>query len=153
MKATDKYGDGESKGSENNDNNVSDTKPSSNAQLQPLDSAKYIKAVEDILAKVDLSIDSNQADLMAETLTLRKELEEYRVRDKKLQERCQYLETDSQRVADAFVCKICMERDVNRSIIPSGKLICAECANNLRGLCPFTRQRITGFVPFFNPLT
>ena len=121
--------------------------------MQPLDSAKYIKAVEDILAKVDLSIDSNQADLMAETLTLRKELEEYRVRDKKLQERCQYLETDSQRVADAFVCKICMERDVNRSIIPSGKLICAECANNLRGLCPFTRQRITGFVPFFNPLT
>ena len=152
--------DDESKGvvgeeEEDNNNNISSNiiPIESNDKLRPLDSAKYIKAVEDILAKVDLSIDSNQADLMAETLALRKEVETLRVRDKKFQEIKKEKELYSQRVADAFICKICMEREVDRLIVPSGKLICEECTSSLRGLCPFTRKRITQFVPFFNPLT
>ena len=121
--------------------------------LQSPGSANYIHAVQDLLAKVGLSIDSDRAELMSETLRLRKELEVSRSKQTLLEDRHQYLETDAKRVADAFICKICMEREVNRFIIPSGKLICDECATNLRGICPFTRRGITGLVQFFNPLT
>ena len=116
--------------------------------LQSPGSANYIHAVQDLLAKVGLSIDSDRAELMSETLRLRKELEVSRSKQTLLEDRHQYLETDAKRVADAFICKICMEREVNRFIIPSGKLICDECATNLRGICPFTRRGITGLVQF-----
>lgn len=115
-------------------------------------STDYIGAVQDILTKVGLRIGSDQAELMSETLTLRKELEITKSKQNLLEDRCQYLETDAKRVADAFICKICMEREVNRFIIPSGKLICDECAASLHGICPFTRRQITGLVQFFNPL-
>ena len=121
--------------------------------VNPLDNAKYIQAVEDILSKVNLSIDSNYAELMAETLSLRQDMKRLQTSNLEYQERFQQMEKDAKRVSEAFLCNICMENEVNRSIIPSGKLICEGCSQNLRGTCPFTRQRITGFVPFFSPLS
>jgi sacsin len=123
------------------------------ATANPLDNVKYIQAVEDILSKVNLSIDSSYAELMAETLTLRQELSAAKMSHNALETRVDQYEIDATRVAEAFTCTICMESEVNRTIVPSGRLICSNCANGLRGgTCPFTRQRITGFLPFFSPL-
>ena len=123
------------------------------ANTNPIDSSKYVQAVEDILSKVNLSIDASYAELMAETLSLRKELSTAKRSQQTLEARVDQYESDATRVAEAFTCTICMVNEVNRTIIPSGRLICSNCANGLRGgTCPFTRQRITGFLPFFSPL-
>ncbi len=132
---------------------IGQSEESSDKAVNPLDSSKYIKAVEDILSKVNLSIDSNYAELMAETLSLRQDIEHVQKSKNKLLEQIHKMESDAKRVNEAFLCSICMENQVNRSIIPSGKLICQRCSQNLRGICPFTRQPITGFVPFFSPLS
>ena len=43
--------------------------------------------------------------------------------------------------ADANLCKICFTNIVDRYCAVA-KAVCQSCVGNLRGKCPFTRQRI-----------
>jgi Zinc finger, C3HC4 type (RING finger) len=62
------------------------------------------------------------------------------------------LEETLEGVRAHFCCGICMENTVDRVLVPSGQLICAECLGRLRTQqCPFTRMPITSVVEFRAP--
>jgi hypothetical protein len=94
-------------------------------------------AVHDILRRVGLSLDKDSRELMSETLVLRDTTA-------RQEARLAQLTKENADMQDRMLCKICMAREVQKIILPSGKLLCGECVGRIRGVCPFTRRPVNG---------
>jgi hypothetical protein len=42
-----------------------------------------------------------------------------------------------------------MNVDVDRMLLPSGKMICHECVTKISGVCPFTRKRVESVIRLY----
>jgi len=81
-------------------------------------------------------------ELMAETMDLRRET-------LKQQKTIQALEVSNDAYKERLLCKICMNADVDRMLMPSGKMICKGCVTKINGLCPFTRKNVDSVIKLY----
>jgi late competence protein required for DNA uptake (superfamily II DNA/RNA helicase) len=59
------------------------------------------------------------------------------------------LEKSNDMYKERLLCKICMNVDVDRMLLPSGKMICHECVTKISGVCPFTRKRVESVIRLY----
>ncbi|KAL4232792.1 E3 ubiquitin-protein ligase mib2 [Mactra antiquata] len=59
------------------------------------------------------------------------------------------LQVENEKLKDMQTCKICMEREVNTTLLPCGHLVsCEECAKKLKE-CPICKKKIVGTIKTF----
>jgi len=118
--------------------------------------SQILDAVQNMLSKVDLTLDTDQREMMEESLKLKEEL---RQASKDLQrgaDEMAQVQDELLKMKAAFQCQICFQNDVDQILIPCGHLLCTSCKSNLRSLrptCPFCRERFNNSCPFYKPTT
>ena len=107
-----------------------------------VNSRELVDACAEILNSVGMPLKPDTQALMAETVELRRETKKQKIALKKLQ-------NDNETFKDRLLCKICMVADVNRMLMPSGKMICSGCVGKITGVCPFTRKRVDSVIKLY----
>jgi hypothetical protein len=107
-----------------------------------INSDELMDAVDAILGSVGMPLSRDQKKLMAETMELRKETRGQKKEIRKLS-------SENEAYKDRLLCKICMSSDVDRMLMPSGKMICRGCVNKIHGVCPFTRKKVDSVIKLY----
>ena len=111
-------------------------------ESRAVNSQELMNAVGDILQSVGMPMNMEKKTLMAETITLRRET-------KAQKSQIQHLNTENENFRDRLLCKICMVTDVDRMLMPSGKMLCKTCVGKISGVCPFTRKRVDSVIKLY----
>ena len=107
-----------------------------------VNSQELMDAVSAILGSAGMPMRTDTKELMAETMDLRRET-------LKQQKTIQALEVSNDAYKERLLCKICMNADVDRMLMPSGKMICKGCVTKINGLCPFTRKNVDSVIKLY----
>jgi len=115
---------------------------------------KVLDAVQDLLSKVDLTLDKDQAQLMEDNIKLQEELRQVSNDMQRRAEEMSKVQDELVKMKAAFQCQICFQNDVQQILVPCGHLLCTPCKSTVRGLrqlCPFCRQGIQNSCAFYKP--
>jgi hypothetical protein len=116
--------------------------PEENQRVQSMQPDDAIRALNRVLRKANVGLDAEPEKLLAKNLSLQTQLRERELQANEMREELHHLTERVKTFADANLCKICFTNIVDRILVPSAKAVCQSCVGNLRGKCPFTRQRI-----------
>ncbi|KAK1930915.1 Sacsin [Phytophthora citrophthora] len=109
----------------------------------PVSSANILSAVNDLLSRLNVTLDTNVEDLMAENLRLQRQLEVAEAGRRAAAAQIDSVLREKKEAQDSLVCAVCLENQVNRVLIPCGHIYCASCVQQLpRPSCPICRQNI-----------
>ena len=116
--------------------------PEENQRVQSMLPDDAIRALNRVLRKANVGLDAEPEKSLAKNLSLQSQLRERELQANEMREELHHLTERVKTFADANLCKICFTNIVDRILVPSAKAVCQSCVGNLRGKCPFTRQRI-----------
>ncbi|KAG6965485.1 hypothetical protein JG688_00007167, partial [Phytophthora aleatoria] len=126
--------------------------PSVNAPTAVVPSANVLSAVNDLLSRLNVTLDTSVEDLMAENLRLQRRLEVAEAGRRAAAAQIDTVIREKKEVQDSLVCAVCLENQVNRVLIPCGHIYCASCVQQLpRPSCPICRQNIVSSSVFHVP--
>jgi len=109
----------------------------------PATPANVLSAVNDLLSRLNVTLDTSVEDLMAENLRLQRRLEDAEAGRRVAAAQIDSAIREKKEVQDSLVCAVCLENKVNRVLIPCGHIYCASCVEQLpRPSCPICRQNI-----------
>ncbi|KAL3671864.1 hypothetical protein V7S43_002532 [Phytophthora oleae] len=115
-------------------------------------SANILSAVNDLLSRLNVTLDTGVEDLMAENLQLQRRLEVAEAGRRAAAAQIDTVLREKKEVQDSLVCAVCLENQVNRVLIPCGHIYCASCVQQLpRPSCPICRQNIVSSSIFHVP--
>jgi hypothetical protein len=126
----------------NNNNNTTTNRTTDAGDEQAVNSKELMDAVDAILGSVGMPLSRDQKNIMSETIELRRETQHQKKEIRKLS-------TENEAYKDRLLCKICMSSDVDRMLLPSGKMICRGCVNKINGVCPFTRKSVEKVIKLY----
>jgi sacsin len=113
-----------------------------------------LQAVNDILSRANLSLDSDVSVLMERNISLRTEIDHSKVENAKIKQEMDTISTELERVKSSFNCEICFNKSCDRILVPCGHLLCSLCTAQLqRRICPFDRQTISSVMEFRIPFS
>ncbi|KAG2522180.1 hypothetical protein JM16_005916 [Phytophthora kernoviae] len=129
------------------------TGSSSAMALAPVVSTvNVLSAVNDLLSRLNVSLDTSVEDLMAENLRLQRRLELAEDGRRAAAQQIDAVLREKKDIQDSLVCAVCLENKVNRVLIPCGHIYCGMCVEQLpRPSCPICRQRISSSSAFHMP--
>ncbi|KAG7398577.1 hypothetical protein PHYBOEH_010851 [Phytophthora boehmeriae] len=114
--------------------------------------ANVLSAVNDLLSRLNVSLDTSVEDLMAKNLQLQRRLELAEDGRRAAAEQIDTVLREKKDVQDSLVCAVCLENKVDRVLIPCGHIYCGVCVEQLpRPSCPICRQRIHSSSAFHVP--
>ncbi|KAG3135578.1 hypothetical protein PI126_g18191 [Phytophthora idaei] len=126
--------------------------PSVNAPTAVVPSANVLSAVNDLLSRLNVTLDTSVEDLMAENLRLQRRLEVAEAGRRAAAAQIDTVIREKKEMQDSLVCAVCLENQVNRVLIPCGHIYCASCVQQLpRPSCPICRQNIVSSSVFHVP--
>ncbi|KAG6960056.1 hypothetical protein JG687_00008430 [Phytophthora cactorum] len=126
--------------------------PSVNAPTAVVPLANVLSAVNDLLSRLNVTLDTSVEDLMAENLRLQRRLEVAEAGRRAAAAQIDTVIREKKEVQDSLVCAVCLENQVNRVLIPCGHIYCASCVQQLpRPSCPICRQNIVSSSVFHVP--
>ncbi|OWZ18889.1 hypothetical protein PHMEG_0006950 [Phytophthora megakarya] len=115
-------------------------------------SGNVLSAVNDLLSRLNVTLDTSVEDLMAENLRLQRRLEVAEAGRRAAAAQIDKVIREKKEVQDSLVCAVCLENQVNRVLIPCGHIYCASCVEQLpRPSCPICRQNIVSSSIFHVP--
>ncbi|KAG6574314.1 uncharacterized protein IUM83_07145 [Phytophthora cinnamomi] len=115
-------------------------------------SSNVLSAVNDLLSRLNVTLDTSVEDLMAENLRLQRRLEVAEAGRRAAAAQIDAAIRERKEVQDSLVCAVCLENKVNRVLIPCGHIYCASCVEQLpRPSCPICRQNIVSSSVFHVP--
>ncbi|KAL4175941.1 hypothetical protein KRP22_000899 [Phytophthora ramorum] len=113
------------------------------ASTSTISSANVLSAVNDLLSRLNVSLDMSVEDLLAENLRLQRRLEVAEAGRRAAATQIDSVIREKKEVEDSLVCAVCLENRVDRVLIPCGHIYCASCVEQLpRPSCPICRQTI-----------
>ena len=124
----------------------------------PLGDADVLGSVSDVLRRVGLSLSSDQAEQLAEAISLRRQLADTQasaasagaaLREARAEAARLQAEADARRAS--LQCPICCSLDVDSVLVPCGHAICRGCAGRVGQQCPFDRAPVRAVVKLFLP--
>ncbi|GMF38734.1 unnamed protein product [Phytophthora fragariaefolia] len=122
------------------------------APASVVSSANVLSAVNDLLSRLNVTLDTSVEDLMAENLRLQRRLEVAEAGRRAATAQIDAAIRERKDVQDSLVCAVCLENKVNRVLIPCGHIYCASCVEQLpRPSCPICRQNIATSSAFHVP--
>ncbi|TDH74225.1 hypothetical protein CCR75_001452 [Bremia lactucae] len=114
--------------------------------------ANILSAVNDLLSRLNVTLDSSVEDLMAENIQLQHRLKLAEASRRAAATQIEKVLRDKKEIQDSLVCAVCLENQVNRVLIPCGHIYCASCVQQLpRPSCPICRQNIVSSSTFHVP--
>ncbi|EEY57113.1 uncharacterized protein PITG_10921 [Phytophthora infestans T30-4] len=123
-----------------------------NAPAAAVSSANVLSAVNDLLSRLNVTLDTSVEDLMAENVRLQRRLEVAEAGRRAAATQIDTVIREKKEVQDSLVCAVCLENQVNRVLIPCGHIYCASCVQQLpRPSCPICRQSIVSSSVFHVP--
>ncbi|ETL96493.1 hypothetical protein, variant 1 [Phytophthora nicotianae] len=123
-----------------------------NAPAAVVSTANVLSAVNDLLSRLNVTLDTSVEDLMAENLRLQRHLEVAEAGRRAAAAQIDSVIREKKEVQDSLVCAVCLENQVNRVLIPCGHIYCASCVQQLpRPSCPICRQNIVSSSAFHVP--
>lgn len=118
----------------------------------PVSSANVLSAVNDLLSRLNVTLDTSVEDLMVENLRLQRQLQVAEAGRRTAAAQIDTVLREKKEVQDSLVCAVCLENQVNRVLIPCGHIYCASCVQQLpRPSCPICRQNINSSSVFHVP--
>ncbi|CAH0517173.1 unnamed protein product [Peronospora belbahrii] len=117
-----------------------------------ISSANVLSAVNDLLSRLNVTLDTSVENLMAENLRLQRRLEVAEASCRAAATQIDMVMREKKEVQDSLVCAVCLENKVNRVLIPCGHIYCAVCVEQLPRLsCPVCRENIISSSVFHVP--
>lgn len=118
----------------------------------PVASANIVSAVNDLLSRLNVSLDTSFEELVEENRRLKQQLElaeeSRRIAAAQIDEAIR----EKRDALDSLVCAICLETRVNRVLVPCGHIYCGNCVDQLRRpKCPLCRSNIAASSAFHVP--
>ncbi|KAE9023906.1 hypothetical protein PF011_g3747 [Phytophthora fragariae] len=115
-------------------------------------SSNVLSAVNDLLSRLNVTLDTSVEELRAENLRLQRRLEVAEASRRAAATQIDAAIREKKEVQDSLVCAVCLENKVNRVLIPCGHIYCASCVGQLpRPSCPICRQNIVSSSVFHVP--
>ena len=113
----------------------------------PVGGHQLLAAVDDILSRVNLTLEEDAKEVLARNIRLQRDLESARDETQSVREEMLELSAKLESIKSAFQCHICFQRNVNEILAPCGHTTCTSCRESVR-VCPFCREAIKSFFPF-----
>jgi hypothetical protein len=118
----------------------------------PVASTNIVTAVNDLLSRLNVSLDTSFEELVEENRRLKQQLElaeeSRRIAAAQIDEAIR----EKRDALDSLVCAICLETRVNRVLVPCGHIYCGNCVDQLRRpKCPLCRSNIAASSAFHVP--
>ncbi|CAK4071299.1 unnamed protein product [Aphanomyces euteiches] len=112
-----------------------------------------VDAVNDLLRRVNMNLSEPYESLVNEVVQLRQRLARAEEGYAAMTTRVDVVQKEKKELIEGFVCSICLEKDVNRVLIPCGHIFCNTCIEQLpRKKCPVCRQDFTISSAFHKPI-
>ncbi|KAH9117615.1 hypothetical protein LEN26_012555 [Aphanomyces euteiches] len=112
-----------------------------------------VDAVNDLLRRVNMNLSEPYESLVNEVVQLRQRLARAEEGYAAMTARVDVVQKEKKELIEGFVCSICLEKDVNRVLIPCGHIFCNTCIEQLpRKKCPVCRQDFTIYSAFHKPI-
>ncbi len=111
------------------------------------------QALASMLSRVGLPLDLSRQSLVDETLALQGQVAAEKGKMGALLDKVQRLSEELDRLQNAFICQICLFREVDKTLVMCGHSVCGDCEHKIRQKkeCPFCRSRYEYTIPFFKP--
>lgn len=118
----------------------------------PIAATTVVSAVNDLLSRLNLSLNTSFEDLLAENLRLQHRLEQAEEGRRVASAQIETAIREKKEAQDSLVCAICLENNVDCVLIPCGHIYCNECVSRLpRPSCPICRHAISSTSVFHVP--
>lgn len=129
-----------------------DAAKASVSTIAPVASTNIVTAVNDLLSRLNVSLDTSFEELVEENRRLKQQLElaeeSRRIAAAQIDEAIR----EKRDALDSLVCAICLETRVNRVLVPCGHIYCGNCVDQLRRpKCPLCRSNIAASSTFHVP--
>ncbi|GJN26045.1 hypothetical protein PR202_gb13942 [Eleusine coracana subsp. coracana] len=113
-------------------------------------STELVQAVHDMLSAAGVRMDAEKETLFQTTLTLQDQLKESQVALLMEQEKAEVAAREADVAKAAWSCRICLNAEVNMTIIPCGHVLCNRCSSSV-SRCPFCRTQVSRMMRIFRP--
>ncbi|KAL7692695.1 putative Zinc finger, RING-type, UBA-like superfamily, Zinc finger, RING/FYVE/PHD-type [Plasmopara halstedii] len=115
-------------------------------------SSNILSAVNELLSRLNVTLDTNVEDLVAENARLQRRLELAEAGRRAAVSRIDSANRERKEMQDSLICAVCLENKVDRVLIPCGHIYCTSCIQQLpRPSCPICREGIISSSVFHVP--
>uniref|UniRef100_A0A0D3DDE0 RING-type domain-containing protein n=1 Tax=Brassica oleracea var. oleracea TaxID=109376 RepID=A0A0D3DDE0_BRAOL len=126
--------------------------------LQPVNETQYgrvtakelVEAVHEMLSAAGINMELENQSLLQRTITLQEELKDSQAAYILEQERAEASLKEAETAKSQWICKICLIKEVDLTIVPCGHVLCRECSASV-ARCPFCRLQVTRTIRIFRP--
>ncbi|CAD6261751.1 unnamed protein product [Miscanthus lutarioriparius] len=119
-------------------------------QYGKVSSTELVQAVHDMLSAAGVRMDAEKETLFEATLSLQDQLKESQVALLVEQEKAEAAVREADVAKAAWSCRICLNAEVNMTIIPCGHVLCNRCSSSV-SRCPFCRTQVARMMKIFRP--
>ncbi|BAS91615.1 Os04g0675300, partial [Oryza sativa Japonica Group] len=113
-------------------------------------STELVQAVHDMLSAAGVRMDATKETLLQTTLSLQDQLKESQVALLVEQEKAEAAVREADVAKSAWSCRVCLNAEVNMTIIPCGHVLCNRCSSSV-SRCPFCRTQVSRMMKIFRP--
>ncbi|KAH7692178.1 sacsin protein [Dioscorea alata] len=119
-------------------------------QYGRVSASELVQAVQDMLSSAGINMDAEKQSLIHTTLTLQEQLKESQVALLVEQEKSDASSKEADVAKAAWVCRVCLNNEVNVTIVPCGHVLCQRCSAAV-SRCPFCRAQVSKIMKIFRP--
>ncbi|CAO2037010.1 unnamed protein product [Urochloa humidicola] len=120
------------------------------AEYGKVSSTELVQAVHDMLSAAGVRMDAEKETLLQTTLSLQDQLKESQVALLVEQEKAEAAVREADVAKAAWSCRICLNAEVNMTIVPCGHVLCNRCSSSV-SRCPFCRTQVSRMMKIFRP--
>ncbi|CAH8355075.1 unnamed protein product [Eruca vesicaria subsp. sativa] len=103
-----------------------------------------------MLSAAGINMELENQSLLQRTITLQEELKDSQAAFILEQERAEASLKEAETAKSQWVCKICLIKEVDITIVPCRHVLCRECSASV-ARCPFCRLQVTRTIRIFRP--
>ncbi|KAF3621211.1 Binding protein, putative isoform 2 [Capsicum annuum] len=124
-------------------------------QLQALQhgrvsAAELVQAVQEMLSAAGISMDVEKQSLLETTITLQEQFKDSQAALLLEQEKFDMATKEADTAKAAWLCRICLNTEVDVTIVPCGHVLCRRCSSAV-SRCPFCRLQVSKVMRMFRP--
>ncbi|WMV13959.1 hypothetical protein MTR67_007344 [Solanum verrucosum] len=124
-------------------------------QLQALQhgrvsAAELVQAVQEMLSAAGISMDVEKQSLLETTITLQEQFKDSQAALLLEQEKSDMATKEADTAKAAWLCRICLNTEVDVTIVPCGHVLCRRCSSAV-SRCPFCRLQVSKVMRMFRP--
>ncbi|CAF2017384.1 unnamed protein product [Brassica napus] len=128
----------------------SSSQPVNETQYGRVTAKELVEAVHEMLSAAGINMELENQSLLQRTITLQEELKDSQAAYILEQERAEASLKEAETAKSQWICKICLIKEVDLTIVPCGHVLCRECSASV-ARCPFCRLQVTRTIRIFRP--